>query len=254
MYYPQPGPPRQSAIAPQNGCGTAGFVLGLSAVVFAWIPIIGIVGWPLSILGLIFSIIGMLKSDRGLATNRGLAIAGTVLSVLALLVCIIWVAGIAANVHATTPTASAGAPQPGAAAAPGGVAPAVSSNIAAFGQKLTYPSGLAVQVSAPEVFHPSSSAAGATGPRAFAVTVTVTNGTADQYSFNSFEWSPRATHAGREASEIFDSELSTPTRTTLLAGKSITYKVGFSIGGEQGDLQVEFSPLGQQPAIFTGTY
>lgn len=87
--YPQPAPPAQPPAA-RNGLGTAGFVLGLIGLVFSPIPIIGVVAWPLVILGLIFSILGFLRTRNGQATNKGLAIAGMVLSAIGLLVCILW--------------------------------------------------------------------------------------------------------------------------------------------------------------------
>jgi hypothetical protein len=97
----QPHPPQQHHYhypivvpQPQNGLGTAGFVLGLIGLVFSPIPIIGVVAWPLVILGLVFSCVGIYKAGNGQATNRGLAIAGAVLSALGLLVCILWVAAL----------------------------------------------------------------------------------------------------------------------------------------------------------------
>jgi hypothetical protein len=75
---------------PHNGLGTAGFVLGLIGLLFSPIPFIGVVAWPLVILGLIFSLIGVARAGKGRATNKGLAIAGVVVSVLGLVVCILW--------------------------------------------------------------------------------------------------------------------------------------------------------------------
>jgi hypothetical protein len=77
---------------PRNGFGTAGFVLGLVGLFFSFIPLIGVIAWPLVILGLIFSILGLRRASSGQATNKGLAIAGIVLSAIGLLVCILWAA------------------------------------------------------------------------------------------------------------------------------------------------------------------
>jgi uncharacterized membrane protein len=86
--------PQRPAIlqAPQNGLGTAGFVLGLIGLLFSPIPLIGVIAWPLVILGLIFSLVGLTRATKGRATNKGLAIAGVVLSVIGLIICILWVA------------------------------------------------------------------------------------------------------------------------------------------------------------------
>jgi hypothetical protein len=86
-----PPVPQQPAQPPRNGLGTAGFVLGVVGLVFSPIPFIGVVAWPLVILGLIFSAVGLARVGKGVATNKGLSIAGIVASVIGLAVCIIWV-------------------------------------------------------------------------------------------------------------------------------------------------------------------
>ncbi|PRY43514.1 MmpS family transport accessory protein [Umezawaea tangerina] len=77
---------------PRNGLGTAGFVLGLLGFFFSFIPFIGVIAWPLVVLGLVLSLVGLSRTSRGTANNKGLAIAGVVLSALGLLVCVLWVA------------------------------------------------------------------------------------------------------------------------------------------------------------------
>ncbi|HEV8556834.1 MAG TPA: DUF4190 domain-containing protein [Actinophytocola sp.] len=98
LQYPTTPPP-PTAPPPRNGLGTAGFVLGLIGLIFSPIPIIGVVAWPLVILGLIFSLIGLRRAGNRLATNRGLAIAGLVCSAVGLAICILWAVafGKAAN-------------------------------------------------------------------------------------------------------------------------------------------------------------
>lgn len=85
-------PPRQ----PRNGLGTSGFVLGLIGLVFSPIPLVGVVAWPLVILGLVFSLLGFFRARRGEATNKGLSIAGIVVSAVGLVICIAWV-GVVGN-------------------------------------------------------------------------------------------------------------------------------------------------------------
>ncbi|GAB3449248.1 DUF4190 domain-containing protein [Actinophytocola sediminis] len=84
--YSQPA----AAPAPSNGLGTTGFILGLIGLVLSPIPFIGVIAWPLVILGLIFSAIGFSKVSKGKATNKGLAIAGMVTSIIGLAICIVW--------------------------------------------------------------------------------------------------------------------------------------------------------------------
>ncbi|WP_158846605.1 MmpS family transport accessory protein [Saccharothrix deserti] len=87
-------PPPQQPMAPQqprNGLGTTGFVLGLVGLVFSPIPFIGVIAWPLVILGLIFSVIGLARVNKGIASNKGLSITGIAASAIGLIVCIVWV-------------------------------------------------------------------------------------------------------------------------------------------------------------------
>lgn len=85
-----PNQPQQTAAKPSNGLGLAGFVLGLVGLVLSFIPFVGVVAWPLVILGIIFSAIGISKAVKGRATNKGLAISGLVVSVIGLVICILW--------------------------------------------------------------------------------------------------------------------------------------------------------------------
>ena len=108
-YHPLPAGHSTARPAPQNGLGTAGFVLGLVGLLFSFIPLIGIIAWPLVLLGLILSGIGLSRARSGRATNMGLTIAGVACSVLGLLVCIGYAAAFGAAVS-TTPTASTSPP------------------------------------------------------------------------------------------------------------------------------------------------
>ena len=86
QQYPAP-----QVAPPRNGLGTAGFVLGLLGLVFSPIPFVGVVAWPLVVLGLILSAVGLARVRAGKAANKGLSIAGIVVSVLGLVVSILWV-------------------------------------------------------------------------------------------------------------------------------------------------------------------
>ncbi|WP_433265886.1 MmpS family transport accessory protein [Actinosynnema sp. CS-041913] len=95
MALPQPPtthPQHAAPVPPQNGLGTAGFVLGLLGLLFSFLPVIGLVAWPLVILGLVLGAVGIVRASSGRATNKGLAVAGVVLSAAGLVVCILWVA------------------------------------------------------------------------------------------------------------------------------------------------------------------
>ncbi|OLF17930.1 MmpS family transport accessory protein [Actinophytocola xanthii] len=74
----------------RNGLGTAGFVLGLVGLLIALIPLLGVLAWPLVVLGVIFSAVGIARVRRGAASNKGLAIAGLVVSIVGLGACVLW--------------------------------------------------------------------------------------------------------------------------------------------------------------------
>jgi hypothetical protein len=94
-----PVPPAMPALPlRKNGLGTTGFVLGLVGLLFAFIPLIGVIAWPLTILGLVFGIVGTVRVNRGQADNKGLAITGVVLSAVGLVICVIWTAAFGAAV------------------------------------------------------------------------------------------------------------------------------------------------------------
>ncbi|MFE6610972.1 DUF4190 domain-containing protein [Amycolatopsis sp. NPDC057786] len=70
--------------------GTAGFVLGLVGLLFSPIPFVGVIAWPLVIVGLILAGIGFSRAKSGVATNKGLALTGIILSAVGLVICILW--------------------------------------------------------------------------------------------------------------------------------------------------------------------
>lgn len=89
---PMPQAPQQMAQQPvtninvaapvvqRNALGTAGFVLALVALFLSWIPFLG---WILWLLGAVLSVIGIFRAPKGLA------IAGTVISFIGLILLII---------------------------------------------------------------------------------------------------------------------------------------------------------------------
>jgi hypothetical protein len=95
-YYPPP---------PQNGFGTAAFVLGLLGLLFSFIPIIGVIAWPLVLLALVFAGIGLSRARDRRATNKGLAISGLACALLGLGICILYAALFSAAVSSSPSTA-----------------------------------------------------------------------------------------------------------------------------------------------------
>ncbi|MBW0103136.1 DUF4190 domain-containing protein [Pseudonocardia sp. KRD291] len=90
--YPQnpggyPGPAGYGAgpRSPKNGLAIAALVLGILALVVT-ITVIGVVlGIPLGLLAVILGIVGVRRVGKGIATNKGVAIAGIVTGALGLI-------------------------------------------------------------------------------------------------------------------------------------------------------------------------
>jgi hypothetical protein len=60
-----------------NGVATAGFVCGLVAILFAWMPVFVVIGLVLATLGLVFGVRGRRKA-RQVGSGGGLALAGII--------------------------------------------------------------------------------------------------------------------------------------------------------------------------------
>lgn len=119
----------------RNGLGTAALVLGILAAIFSFIPLVGVIAWPLGIIGLVLAFVGLSRANRGEATNRGVAIGGLATSGLALVICFLWLVGIGIAGSKTPTTSSV----PTVAAVP-----AVRTNAAAPAP--AKPAGAATQV------------------------------------------------------------------------------------------------------------
>lgn len=95
-----PYPPMQYPPPPQQhgNAGTASLALGLVGLFFSFIPLVGFIGVPLVILGLVFGITGL--RSRTLVQDRGLCIAGVVVSALGLMLSLLYGAIILLSVSA----------------------------------------------------------------------------------------------------------------------------------------------------------
>ena len=84
MPYGYPAAPQ----APSNGLGVAGFVTGLIGLVLCWVPWFGML---LGLVGIVLSAIGISQGKKK-GASTGLAIAGLVCGILAVLVWIVLLA------------------------------------------------------------------------------------------------------------------------------------------------------------------
>ena len=87
------------------GMAIASLILGIGALFFAFIPFFGILSVPFALVGLGLGLAGYNRSRRGFE-GKGLAITGSITSVLALLFAVLWftVIGTTANKIANDPS------------------------------------------------------------------------------------------------------------------------------------------------------
>ena len=199
--------PAAPPVPPRNGLGIAGLVLGVCGLVVGMIPLFGMGAILLGVIGLVLGLVGVTRARRRLATNTKTAVSGVVACVLAIALGITGLVIVANAFTQLDQDLSA----IGAGTAPVS-APAPATSAVAFGQTFTYADGLAVTVSEPAAYDPSSYAAGNTNPYAYSVTVRVTNDTGAAFD-------PVLLHAamstgGAPASQIFDAEMACPRRTS----------------------------------------
>ena len=84
-----------AAVAPRgNGWGITALVLGIVAVVFSFIPVLGMMAFVLGPLAVLFGIIGATRKFA----KKGAAIAGLVLGVVSIVIAAIWMAVVSAAV------------------------------------------------------------------------------------------------------------------------------------------------------------
>lgn len=77
--YPQPYC-QSPAPAPSSNLGATSLAFGLIGMVFGLVPLIGVVGIPLMIIGLVFGIKAMKLADRGVQVDRGMSMGGIITS------------------------------------------------------------------------------------------------------------------------------------------------------------------------------
>ncbi|MFF8775524.1 DUF4190 domain-containing protein [Kitasatospora sp. NPDC015120] len=85
-WAPYPYPYPMPAPQPRNGLGVAAMVLGIVGTVLGLAVILFWLSWLLALLAVILGAVALAQVRKGVATNRGTALAGVILGVVGLLV------------------------------------------------------------------------------------------------------------------------------------------------------------------------
>ncbi|MEU0371118.1 DUF4190 domain-containing protein [Streptomyces sp. NPDC006283] len=249
--YTQPQPPYGGApgqgTAPnpaRNGLGTAALVLGIIGLVFAIIPFLFWIGTLLGLLALILGLVGRGRVKRNEATNKGAALAGAVLGLIALIasvvVGIVTVMAVDEAVDELNKAVENTAPKEPSSDGKDGAAKGKSL---AAGDSSVYDDELKVTVSEPTSYSPSEYAVGHTkGNKAYQVTVTIENGGKEKFDAALVTVDARAGKDGVTAEQIFDDKAGTGFEGSILPGKKATVTYAFDAPADAKNLTVEVSP------------
>lgn len=232
QQVPQGPAPTHGLPVARNGMGVTALVLGIIGVL-SGIPMITFwLAGPLGVLALIFGLVGRGRVKKGQATNKGVAITGTVLGVIAILVSItgliltLWVFNEAKNeIEEQTGNNVTGVL--------GADAPAEYNN------------GIEVAVSKPSVYtvDPATLVDGHTeGNKAYMVTITVKNNGDDV--FDPVLMNTEARVDGKEVSEVNDDKhgLLHHLDGSIAPGASSSVEMVFDVPPAASGLDVTVTP------------
>ncbi|WP_433295237.1 hypothetical protein ACQPZQ_12615 [Pseudonocardia sp. CA-142604] len=87
--YAVPSPMQQ---APVTNTGPISFAFGMLAFLLGWIPLVGLIGTALGVVGLVLGLKALRLAKIGFISDRGLAIAGVVLSCVGIAIGVVFAA------------------------------------------------------------------------------------------------------------------------------------------------------------------
>jgi hypothetical protein len=154
------------------------------------------------------------------------------------------------------PRVNTGSVSPASGAAPSSAAAADAKQVPTWGQRYTWPNGVAIEVGQPATCKPGKYAQPPGIERAVTVAVTVVNSSDKPFDAALLSVA-NATFAGAHAESVFDSggkcANSTMEAGTVLPGKTLKLNMSYSVGKEPGELQIELQPdfIGDK-AVFVG--
>jgi ABC-type uncharacterized transport system permease subunit len=84
---------QQNAVASTKGkgLGLAGMIIGIVALIWAIIPLLGAAAWWMALTGLILSVVAFFMAKNGNNPKKGMIITGIILNVVALCLAIFWI-------------------------------------------------------------------------------------------------------------------------------------------------------------------
>lgn len=230
QHYPQ-----QYALHPKNGLGTAALVLGILAILVAFVPILGFFAYPLAILGIVFGLISVRRVTKRVATNRGVSVAGLVTSligfILVIVSTVVYVGAVNAAVSGAAGPSSGSSGSPCTAAYPDKQA----SDICADAKGTVTLNGMEVTSTPLTTVHDDL------GANALCSTVTIRNASNKTQDYNVLDFKLQ-TPSGVVASTSLMGAGETLDSGALIAGGTKTGKVCGDSTTEKGQFVLIYKP------------
>lgn len=186
-----------------SGLAIASLIIGVLAIIGSWLPILNNISFFFAIVGLILGIVGLFAVLKGKKSGKGLAIAGVVLNLLAIVITLATQSLYSKVIdEALSPTEVASVSESQPADNDESEDAAVDSQKEstakelAIGGSITLENGLTVSVNSVE------DAVDEFGDAYKLVTVTYTNGSSETIDFNPFDWK-----SGNESGVLNEYEL-----------------------------------------------
>lgn len=155
----------------------------------------------------------------------------------------------------SVPKVNSGSVSQASGAAPSAAA-ADAKQVPTWGQRYTWPNGVAIEVGQPATCKPGKYAQPPKIERAVMLQVTVINGSDKPFDSTLLSVA-QAQFAGAHADSVFDSNgkcaNSTMEAGTVLPGKTLKLSMSYAVGKDPGELQIELQPdfIGDK-AVFLG--
>lgn len=74
---------------PTSGMAVTSLVTGIIALISSFVPLLNVLSFPFVILAIVFGGIGLWQTSKGAKGGKGIAVAGLVLGILALLITVV---------------------------------------------------------------------------------------------------------------------------------------------------------------------
>ncbi|MFD8572235.1 DUF4190 domain-containing protein [Streptomyces sp. NPDC059639] len=262
QYPPFQQPQHQPQQAARNGLGTAALILGIIGALSGVIPLLFWLAGVLGVIALILGLTGRARAKRGEATNKGVALAGAILGLVAMGLAVFGayttfkaVGDAVDEINKSVSDTKGDGKGDGKAGAGKGDAKGddakdkskdekpVAGKTLDAGDSVIYDDDLTVTVSNAVTFNPNAYAVGHTkGNKAYKVTVTVTNDSKAKFDATLLTADARAGKDGVTAEGIFDDKVGAGFNGTILPGKKATVVYAFDAPADAKNLTVEVTP------------